>query len=95
MPSGWNRYKNAHPERQALYRDPRWRSRRQAQLAEHPRCVVCGRPATDADHVTAIALGGSPDGPLQSMCRRCHLRKTAEDAKAALRGAARRKGKQR
>ncbi|MFE5790616.1 HNH endonuclease [Rhodococcus erythropolis] len=31
-------------------------------------------PATDltADHITAIANGGAPDGPLQVLCRSCN-----------------------
>ena len=80
---GWTRYAARYPERAAAYKSPAWTRRRRAWLAEHPRCVWCGRPATDCDHVVAISLGGSFDGPVQSLCRRCHLRKTAEDSKTA------------
>jgi 5-methylcytosine-specific restriction endonuclease McrA len=90
--SGWSKYTARHPERARLYKDPAWKARRQAQLAADPACAICRRPATDADHVVAIALGGSFDGPLQSLCRKCHLAKTVRDShEAAKRAAARRK----
>jgi 5-methylcytosine-specific restriction endonuclease McrA len=83
--SGWARYAQQHPERTGAYHGPLWRDRRDAQLRDHPSCAHCGRPAVDADHILAVSLGGSFDGPLQSLCRRCHLIKTAEDSKAAKR----------
>jgi len=86
--SNWDRYKHEHPERAVRYQDPAWKTRRDAQLREYPTCAFCGRPAVDADHVVAQALGGSFDGQLQSLCRRCHLIKTAQDSKAAKRAAA-------
>lgn len=83
--SNWDKYKHEHPERAIAYANPRWKERRTAWLAEHPSCAACGRPATDVDHIVAVGLGGSFDGPVQSLCRPCHLRKTAEDSKAAKR----------
>jgi 5-methylcytosine-specific restriction endonuclease McrA len=88
---GWDRYKARYPERAAQYRDPAWKTRRQAQLAADPTCAVCRRPATDADHVVAVSLGGSFDGSLQSLCRRCHLAKTARDSAESKRRAAERR----
>ena len=49
--------------------------------------------ATDCDHILALSLGGSFVGPVQSLRRRCHLRKTAEDSKGAKRNAARRRNR--
>jgi 5-methylcytosine-specific restriction protein A len=45
-------------------------------------CAGHGRPghaATDltADHVTPVAHGGRPDGPLAVLCRSCNSRKAA------------------
>lgn len=62
----------------------RWRKRRAAQLKAEPRCQACLAQgfitvATQADHITPIANGGDPDGPLQSLCAPCHDRKTANE----------------
>lgn len=38
------------------------------------------RPASDVDHITSKALGGTDDeGNLQSLCRDCHKAKTANE----------------
>jgi 5-methylcytosine-specific restriction endonuclease McrA len=80
------------PSRAAFYASAAWRTMRERQLREHPRCVVCGGQATHADHVLAIALGGRQDGELQSMCPRHHREKTVRDShEAAKRAAARRR----
>ena len=66
-----------------LYKDPRWRSRRMHQLANHPLCKTCqdaGRitSATIADHVEPHRgdLKKFFEGELQSLCDefpwRCH-----------------------
>jgi 5-methylcytosine-specific restriction protein A len=58
----------------------RWRA---AILARDPFCVVpgCGKPSTDADHITPIRQGGNPfdlaNG--QGLCREHHSQKTARD----------------
>ena len=91
--SGWTAYKRRHPERAAFYASSTWRVMRDRQLRDYPTCVVCGEPAGHADHVLAIALGGSQDGQLQSMCARHHRDKTVRDShEAAKRAAARRGG---
>lgn len=89
--SGWERYRQAHPERAAVYKGEAWRARRDEQLREHPTCVVCGRKAVTPDHVVAIALGGDPDGPLQSMCEPCHREKTRRDRREGMKRAAARR----
>jgi 5-methylcytosine-specific restriction enzyme A len=90
--SNWDRYKHEHPERAARYRDHGWKLRRDAQLAKEPLCELrlpgCRGKATDADHLTPMSLGGSFDGPLRSLCRRCHLKVTAEASKESKRRAA-------
>ena len=90
--SNWATYKAKHPERARFYASSTWRFMRERQLRDHPDCVVCGEKAGHADHVVAIALGGSQDGRLQSMCRKHHHEKTVRDShEAAKRAAARRR----
>jgi 5-methylcytosine-specific restriction endonuclease McrA len=90
--SGWPAYKARHPERARFYASGEWRSMRQAHLTANPTCVRCGAPATHADHIEAIALGGRQDGALQSLCRACHATKTVRDShEAAKRAAAKRR----
>lgn len=80
---GWRK----SPEMQArssYYDTPQWKARRKRQLAAFPNCAHCGQKATIADHIHNIGAGGDPDGPLQSLCIKCHNRKTAsEGGKAA------------
>jgi 5-methylcytosine-specific restriction protein A len=65
------------------YNNSAWRRFRTAYLAEHPRCVVCGKPATVVDHVIdAVAAGLFPNLPpgtsaFQAMCASDHSKKTA------------------
>lgn len=89
---GWGKYALKHPDRAAFYASPHWRERRAAHLLANPDCVVCGQPATAADHVTNLASGGSFGGPLQSLCFEHHRRKTQAESKLGnKRAAARRK----
>ena len=90
--SRWAAYKAEHPARAAFYASSTWRSMRDRQLKDYPTCVVCGQPASHADHVVAIANGGTTDGRLQSMCAKHHHEKTVRDShEAAKRAAARRR----
>lgn len=63
----------------------RWTKIRGAYLRAHPLCAHClaeGRttPATDVDHVTSRARGGSDHASnLQALCHRCHSTKTAAE----------------
>jgi 5-methylcytosine-specific restriction protein A len=47
--------------------------RARAAIAAQPWCSNCGA-TTDltADHITPIAVGGDPLGPLRVLCRRCN-----------------------
>jgi 5-methylcytosine-specific restriction endonuclease McrA len=65
--SGWVASKAKHPERAAFYASSTWRFMRDRQLKDYPDCVVCGQKASHADHMVAIANGGTTDGQLQSM----------------------------
>jgi 5-methylcytosine-specific restriction protein A len=65
-----------------VYRGARWREIRDAQLLRQPRCAMCGEEGTQVDHITphrgdeslAFDLGN-----LQTLCRRCHARKSRGD----------------
>lgn len=77
----------------------RWRRFRANWLAEHPLCAGwprgyrCGRVADELDHI--IGLGAFPEHQredarfdernVQSLCRDCHRKKTAEESAAARR----------
>jgi 5-methylcytosine-specific restriction endonuclease McrA len=78
--TGWTKYAQAHPDRAAFYKSDDWRWRRKQQLKANPNCRVCGRPATDADHIHAVALGGALAGELQSLCKVHHHAKTVADS---------------
>ncbi|MEO5575561.1 MAG: HNH endonuclease [Gaiellaceae bacterium] len=49
--------------------------RARAAIAAQPWCSVCGstRDLT-ADHITPLARGGHPLGPLRVLCRSCNSR---------------------
>ena len=54
-----------------------WQRTRLVKLALDPFCADCGEPATEVDHVIALARGGSHDpANLMSLCKSCHARKT-------------------
>jgi 5-methylcytosine-specific restriction endonuclease McrA len=90
--SGWATYKVKHPARARFYASSTWRFMRERQLRADPDCIICGQKASHADHVLSIALGGSQNGQLQSMCAKHHHEKTVRDShEAAKRAAARRR----
>lgn len=66
--------------------DNRWRRVRLLHLRNNPLCRMClldgvVTAATMVDHIVPIADGGEKldDDNLQSLCRDCHARKTADD----------------
>jgi 5-methylcytosine-specific restriction enzyme A len=93
-PSSWGKHAAQHPEQALYYASAGWRERRGRQLLDHPVCAVCGAKATHVDHVINIAAGGSLSGPLQSLCKEHHQRKTVEEAKEGNRRAAARRRRQ-
>jgi 5-methylcytosine-specific restriction endonuclease McrA len=48
-----------------------YRRRAKAIVASGAKCVVCGKPATTANHRTPISKGGSLKGGLNAMCLKC------------------------
>ena len=68
----------------------KWRDQRARKLRRNPLCEICekeGRTtlATMVDHIIPVSEGGGmyDMDNLQSLCRLCHARKTAEDIKRA------------
>ncbi|MBL1219128.1 MAG: HNH endonuclease, partial [Planctomycetes bacterium] len=66
--------------------DRTWRRLRRMYLARHPLCEHCLRyddvtPATEVDHIVSLRDGGErlDVNNLQSLCRACHARKTAQE----------------
>lgn len=63
--------------------DAVWQKIRAAYLKANPWCVVQGcppHPATDVDHIMALADGGTNDfNNLRSYCHTHHSRRTAKD----------------
>ena len=47
---------------------------------DHGKCVLCGAPAVDVDHIRPVADGGAlyDDANLRSLCRPCHRIVTLE-----------------
>lgn len=67
-----------------------WRDRaRPRQLLDFPYCQLCDErrsalvEATEVDHIIPLEIGGEPFDPenLQSLCKRCHVIKSAEEAR--------------
>lgn len=55
---------------------------RQATLRANPTCAWCNQPATEADHILAIGLGGDPhdwENNGQGLCDTHHAIKTKRD----------------
>lgn len=84
--SGWNRrqYKLGNSDQRGY--GHAWRKLRKTILhRDGYLCVSCKRsdryvPATDVDHIINKAKGGSDDpSNLQSLCRKCHMTKTANE----------------
>jgi 5-methylcytosine-specific restriction endonuclease McrA len=75
-----------HAARSPEYSTARWQRARATQLASCPCCEACtkqGRttPATVADHIKPVRLGGDFYDPAnhQSLCRPCHQAKSASE----------------
>ena len=67
----------------AIWLRMRWQEIRARVLREQPRCEICGKPATDVDHVRAVADGGPDDrSNLRALCNPCHEKHTAEQNRA-------------
>jgi len=83
--AGWSRYRNAKKNGPNPY-GAKWQKLRTATLQrDRGLCVMCladGRavPATEVDHIIALAHGGKDElDNTQSLCTPCHRRKTATE----------------
>lgn len=56
----------------------KWRGIRRRFLACNPLCVVCGRTATEVDHVDGDATHNSTLN-YQALCKSCHSTKTVRE----------------
>ena len=72
----------------AFYKSPQWVHCRAAYRFAHPFCAECQRNGKmrsmeDVDHIVPLSRGGAPLDPknLQSLCRKCHLAKTAAESR--------------
>ncbi len=64
-----------------FYDTESWRNKRDYYLEKNPLCNNCGDAATEVDHIVPLRQGGDKwdDGNLQSLCKPCHGKKTAEE----------------
>jgi 5-methylcytosine-specific restriction protein A len=72
--------RDGRPSASARGYDAAWRKLRLLVLREVPVCEtpLCNAPATQVDHVIALARGGTDERTnLRSYCASCHARKTA------------------
>jgi len=67
--------------RKRFYNSKTWKYTRIEQLSLEPLCRSCRRLANEVDHIVPISLGGQEIDPnnLQSLCKRCHSKKTLEE----------------
>lgn len=64
------------------YRQGKYRKARARFLTKHPFCAVCGKPATDLDHIVPHRGDLSlfwDESNWQGLCHRCHSKKTMEE----------------
>ena len=70
----------------AFHSNPKWWRisdwkiiRQLVLLRDGKRCVVCGKGATEVDHIIEIQDGGAEfeTTNLRSLCHKCHVRKTS------------------
>lgn len=77
-----------HRHSDYVTRSKRWRAVRwQILRRDQFRCVKCGRTdGLQVDHITPIREGGEEfeSCNLQTLCRRCHGRKTREEVHGPL-----------
>ena len=73
----YERYRGSAAKRGYGPRHQHWRK---LVLGREPLCRDCGKPATDADHIIPLSMGGTWE--LENgagRCHRCHSRKTARE----------------
>lgn len=75
-------WENPSANTRALTGGQRARFRAEVMQASDGKCAWCGQPATEADHIRAIGLGGSPTDSTHNgmgLCSECHVLKTESD----------------
>jgi 5-methylcytosine-specific restriction protein A len=76
--SGWEK-------RQGSAMGSGWSTTRKRHLETEPMCRMCGRRATDVDHIVPRSKGGTDvSSNLQALCGPCHRTKTGREGSAAL-----------
>ncbi|MFW6015334.1 MAG: HNH endonuclease [bacterium] len=72
-------YKNKN----SFYSSKNWRKLRDYQLSIHPICEECNHlPAVEVDHIVPLWIypnGALELGNIQSLCHKCHKKKTIQD----------------
>lgn len=77
-------WENPSANTRALTGADRARFKAQVFAIHGSRCAWCDEPATDADHILAIGLGGAPKDAAnngQPLCGECHALKTEADTR--------------
>lgn len=72
------------PNHNKPYNNSLWRKVREQVLRANPVCAECKRkPATIADHIKPIRLGGEMHDldNIQGLCSSCHNKKSARESK--------------
>ena len=80
----WRKKKERQGAQHSFYRGVIWGRARKAHLRKQPLCVRCGtwRDLT-VDHINGDWRETRSDN-LQTLCRSCHGKKTAEDVRAGI-----------
>ena len=88
--TGWQEWHAAHNQESRHQRGygTRWYRLRAYILArDSGLCRVCGRPASEVDHIVPKSRGGTDDEDnLQTICTACHAQKTAREGLAGVGG---------
>ncbi len=64
------------------YGDAAWQRCRALFLSKYPRCIWCGAPATEVDHIVSVRQAPGLRlhwSNLRAACKPCHSRRTATE----------------
>lgn len=71
---------DAARQRARKYKRTNWKRLRLMHLRTQPMCAICGEIGNEVDHVIPVSRGGTDAREnLQTLCKRCHSRKTAAE----------------
>jgi 5-methylcytosine-specific restriction endonuclease McrA len=72
-------WQHAKDGRRPMRRTYAEQQRRAQQVKAQPWCSDCGTTTNlTAEHIIAVALGGSEDGPLTTLCQPCNSKRGAK-----------------